>query len=421
MALHKDFMRSTNTLDQANPTISSFGENKTEGLTSSDNNSHQVPEKVKTVLLFPNGKLLSDKEIETFSQRNPEAKPGDYCHRKKAGLMTSDRIDSDYPIAIGKDGAFYAVYRDPQFDEPVLLGKGTYGKVKLAQDQRFSSTAWVATKIIKTEADDEKSEQKCRQDVTNELTVTQEMGQASSNVIFERRGKDGLLKFQFFMDLAKGETLHLLVKEQTLPEDPINLLKIGLNFLRELGRLHQLDYVHRDIKTGNMFVDIRTGKVTIIDYGLAIKMDQQGQVSDKWCGTITTMAPEILNKCHTGERCIYSASTDMYSVAIVLIALLFGKDRTCKEVAYGDSSSFTMGWKDHKKCLFSKNGKSVEVYDMNDKYQYSFKREIWDILDQVINSRPEKRATLSKMTNIFEKHLAMLEPTSEAGCKCVVS
>lgn len=188
MALHKDFKPSTNTF------LLSLNEQKTREVTPCDNNSHQVPEKVKTAFLLPNGRLLSDKEVETLSQRNPEPKPGDYFHRKKAGLMTSDRIDSDYPIAIGKDGVSYAVYRNPQLDDQVLLGKGAFGKVKLAEERRSSSTSWVATKIIKAAANDTKSEEKCRQNAMNELNRLQEMGQASSDVLFERRSrKDGLL------------------------------------------------------------------------------------------------------------------------------------------------------------------------------------------------------------------------------------
>lgn len=394
----------------------------------------EAPNEVKTTSFHPNGKLLSDQEIETFSQRKP--KQGDYFHRKKAGLMTSDRIDSDYPIAVGKEGALYAVYRDAKLDDPVLLGKGSFGKVRLVQDLRYTSTHWIATKIIT--AEDEKSEDKCRQAVLNEMNILQAMGQTPTDVIIERRSrKNGLLKFQFFMDLAKGVNLNTLVKEQTLPTDPHSLLKIGESFLEEVERLHNLGYLHRDIKTGNIFINTKTGKATLIDFGLGIKMNKRGQVIDQYCGTTTTMAPEIfdkykkikkkastsskatdIDKHKTEEACTYSKATDIYAAGIVLFALLFGKDRTCSEELYNDVLYFKMGWKDHKKCIVSNDRKNIEVKDDNNNIQYTFRREIWDILNQMIDSRPNKRPHATKVLKIFKEHLAMLEGTTPT-CRCM--
>ena len=59
-------------------------------------------------------------------------------------------------------------------------------------------------------------------------------------------------------------------------------------------------------------------ELKIGDFGLATKLDYEGEIKKTVCGTRTYMAPEILS----GE---YSYEVDIWSVAIIIYALFVGK------------------------------------------------------------------------------------------------
>lgn len=56
--------------------------------------------------------------------------------------------------------------------------------------------------------------------------------------------------------------------------------------------MHSEGYLYRDLKANNIMID-SSGKVTLIDFGLTKKIDKQRTYS--YCGTLHSMAPEILN------------------------------------------------------------------------------------------------------------------------------
>ncbi|KAJ0389444.1 hypothetical protein P43SY_011069 [Pythium insidiosum] len=69
-----------------------------------------------------------------------------------------------------------------------------------------------------------------------------------------------------------------------------------------IGVLHELRYVHRDLKSGNVLVDQR-GNAKIIDYGFAMRLgddekqhepqEEQNMTAASICGTHYIVAPEM--------------------------------------------------------------------------------------------------------------------------------
>ncbi|XP_065832302.1 serine/threonine-protein kinase PLK1-like [Oscarella lobularis] len=82
--------------------------------------------------------------------------------------------------------------------------------------------------------------------------------------------------------------------------------------------LHGVKVIHRDLKLGNIFLD--DGLILKIgDFGLAAKIDYEGERKRTLCGTPNYIAPEILNKKG------HSYEVDLWSIGCIMYTLLVGK------------------------------------------------------------------------------------------------
>ena len=88
--------------------------------------------------------------------------------------------------------------------------------------------------------------------------------------------------------------------------------------------MHQCSIYHRDLKLENIIVEIETGTIKIIDFGLAkkFKVQENGELEydNDYIGTPTYMAPEIL--MHRFYKC---DKAEVFSLAIILFELVSGK------------------------------------------------------------------------------------------------
>ncbi|KAJ3200192.1 hypothetical protein HK099_002783, partial [Clydaea vesicula] len=103
---------------------------------------------------------------------------------------------------------------------------------------------------------------------------------------------------------------------------PLNVVKeIFLQLLNALIYSHEMGIYHRDIKPENVMIS-KDFKVKLCDFGLA--------TTDKFstefgCGSIRYMAPECMNSSKL-RKCYSTAANDVWSMGILLINLLFGKN-----------------------------------------------------------------------------------------------
>mmetsp|Transcript_21031 Transcript_21031/g.18659 ORF Transcript_21031/g.18659 Transcript_21031/m.18659 type:complete len:118 (+) Transcript_21031:428-781(+) len=86
-----------------------------------------------------------------------------------------------------------------------------------------------------------------------------------------------------------------------------------------LKYLHAHKVIHRDLKLGNLFVDDKM-EIKIGDFGLATKLEFEGDRKRTICGTPNYIAPEILEG-KTG----HSYEVDIWSLGVIIYTLLIGK------------------------------------------------------------------------------------------------
>lgn len=82
--------------------------------------------------------------------------------------------------------------------------------------------------------------------------------------------------------------------------------------------LHDNRIIHRDLKLGNLFLNDQLN-VKIGDFGLATRIEYDGERKKTLCGTPNYIAPEILNKKG------HSFEVDIWSIGCVMFTLLVGQ------------------------------------------------------------------------------------------------
>ncbi len=120
--------------------------------------------------------------------------------------------------------------------------------------------------------------------------------------------------------LHAGTDLQRLVEEQgPLPlEEALSLVRrVGLG----LHAVHEADTLHRDVKPGNIYVDLDTEEVMLIDFGLSADLAHGQAVAQAQAGfgTPAVMAPEVCLGQTAGT------ASDQYALAVTLFFLLSGR------------------------------------------------------------------------------------------------
>jgi hypothetical protein len=120
------------------------------------------------------------------------------------------------------------------------------------------------------------------------------------------------------MELVEGtEASEFTAKDKLLPVETV--LAIGARVADALAYAHSRGVTHRDIKPGNIMVDIAKGAVKVMDFGVARVADAARTRTGVVLGTPTFMSPEQLSGQPIDGR------SDLYSLGVTLFQLLTGE------------------------------------------------------------------------------------------------
>ncbi len=121
------------------------------------------------------------------------------------------------------------------------------------------------------------------------------------------------------MEFAEGGDLRQMLEAHQLVLTPDLALRLMLQVLTALERIHQVGIIHRDIKPENILLT-NDGEVKLADFGISLLPGEKEPPEEvhRGVGTFDYLAPECL------EEGAASRATDVYSSAVTCYQLLTG-------------------------------------------------------------------------------------------------
>ncbi len=195
------------------------------------------------------------------------------------------------------------------------IGRGSMSIVYEAFDNRIDRH--LAIKVLR---EDLARDVGSRQRFLREARAAGRLGHANIVTVFDVGQGDAMP--YLVMELIPGTTLADYLHRQNDRSLPVaTILDIAMQLCEALQYAHSQGVIHRDIKPANIHFDPETGRVKLMDFGIAAiegrrRSDQDGSYL---LGTPHYMAPEQINGTEA------SRSSDMYALGVVLFQLLSGE------------------------------------------------------------------------------------------------
>src|SRR3954447_9592420 len=208
--------------------------------------------------------------------------------------------------AIIPHGAEIAGYRvGPQ------LGRGGMGVVYKAQHLRLDRSAALKVLTPALAGNDEFRERFMRE---SQMAAT--LHHPNVITVYDAGDADGLLYLA--MQFVAGTDLRKLLELEG-PLDPARALGILSQIASALDAAHAHDLVHRDVKPGNVLVDIDCAYLG--DFGLTKRFNGTGGMTGvgQIVGTVDYLAPEQIDSGRVDGR------TDLYALGCVVYECLAGR------------------------------------------------------------------------------------------------
>jgi eukaryotic-like serine/threonine-protein kinase len=189
------------------------------------------------------------------------------------------------------------------------LGSGGMADVYLAQDQLLGRE--VAVKLLHHHfAEDQEFVERFRREASSAAALSH------PNIvgIFDRGEWNGT--YYIAMEYVAGRSLKAIVREQG-PLDPTVAIDIVIQILSAARFAHRRGVIHRDLKPHNVILD-EEGRARVTDFGIARAGASDMTLTGSIMGTAQYLSPE------QAQGYTVSATSDLYSVGVILYELLTG-------------------------------------------------------------------------------------------------
>lgn len=206
---------------------------------------------------------------------------------------------SDHPATLGD-----------RYELTEVIGQGGMAVVWLAYDRTLHRQ--VAAKVLAGDRHDGVSQRRFFREARHVASLSH------PNIVrvFDF-GNDGERSF-IIMEYVQGVSLRSVLAQDANLSVP-ETCRLAADTLRALEHAHERGIIHRDVKPGNLLIDV-DGTVKVTDFGIARAFDETSEltVGGTFLGTFGYASPEQLGSGPVG------APSDLYSLGCVLFQCLTG-------------------------------------------------------------------------------------------------
>ncbi|OMJ88795.1 hypothetical protein SteCoe_9179 [Stentor coeruleus] len=198
-----------------------------------------------------------------------------------------------------------------QYSKGRFLGKG--GFARCYEFTSLESRKLTASKVVPKAS---LTKSRAKQKLMTEIKIHRSLHHP--NIVgFEHFFEDSENVY-ILLELCTNQTMNELLRRRkrlTELETQCYLVQV----ISALSYLHGHRVIHRDLKLGNFFLSDKM-EIKIGDFGLATKLEFDGEKKRTICGTPNYIAPEVLD----GKQG-HSYEVDIWSLGVVAYTLLVGK------------------------------------------------------------------------------------------------
>ena len=220
--------------------------------------------------------------------------------------------NSDQPVIIeekiSKVNGDFAIKK---YARGKMLGKGGFAKcyeVTNVETKRVQAAKIIAKASL--------TKSRARQKLISEIKIHKSLHHPNI-VNFEHVFEDQESVY-ILLELCTNQTLNeLLKRRKRLTELEVQCYVVQI--VSALKYMHSNRVIHRDLKLGNLFLSGQM-EIKIGDFGLATKLEFDGEKKRTICGTPNYIAPEVLD-----GKIGHSYEVDIWSLGVICYTLLVGK------------------------------------------------------------------------------------------------
>ena len=230
---------------------------------------------------------------------------------KATGSKAKDGKDEEYIIVEEKVVKYNGEIAVKKYQRGRFLGKG--GFARCYEFQNLDTKKINAAKVI---AKSSLTKSRAKQKLMSEIKIHRSLHH--NNIVgFEHFFEDSENVF-ITLELCSNQTLNELIRRRKRLHE-IEAKCYIVQIISALKYLHAHRIIHRDLKLGNLFVSGKM-ELKIGDFGLATKLEFDGERKRTICGTPNYIAPEILE-----AKQGHSYEVDIWSLGVILFTMLIGK------------------------------------------------------------------------------------------------
>ena len=190
------------------------------------------------------------------------------------------------------------------------LGGGGMGSVYKARDRKLNRT--VAIKVLNSqlEFDLENIER-----FEREAKIIAALQHPNLMHVYDVGIEDGM--HYFAMEYIEGISLHDLIEDDNYELTQEEALRIIIEIMSGLQKVHSCGIIHRDIKPANIMIEKADGRAILVDFGLSKSAsDSELTSAGSVLGTPDYISPEQIEGNAAG------AYSDIYSLGVVFYEML---------------------------------------------------------------------------------------------------